>query len=206
MRPVVNSKGLAPLASLPITFFHTVDRQETSSGFTNPAYTDRGVHISLVMFRDDADKYVIYLRATSWRWFNYAVLGVLCSTGALGFITTLFNIIPMSEPEERMPLLAFWFFWNLFVFGISYWELRTPTEISVTKTGKVVLRSPVRTLILTSSQITRIECDYEGSCWTLHHMQGKVRLYNKYSDFDKFLKWLTNTNANVRVPDDVRRK
>jgi hypothetical protein len=137
-------------------------------------------------------------------WWTYIGMGVLCSIGAAFFLALAFNLIPFEREEDRVVGLVFVFLWNVFACWLAYVFLKMPTEIVVTDSGNISLRSPVWVMSLEPGEITRLTCDSDGD-WLLHHTTGKLDLrYFKYNELKHFLRWLVRTNSYVQAPDELK--
>jgi len=148
---------------------------------------------------------MMHLRANSFnRWFEYIVMGALCAFGAFFLVVTMFELMPMKDPADKIPMRVFVVLWNLVVYWTTYTHLKIPIGIFVNDAGNVVFRSFVGSLsVLSPSQITKLGYGDEG--WILYHLQGNLDLrYFRRKDMKRLYRWLALTNPHVNVPDSLR--
>ena len=130
-------------------------------------------------------------------YFSYFVFFVLLISGVLALFVTLFDIIPTSPPDDKPGALIFIVCWILMICVLFYWYMRIPTVIIVDNGGTIILRSPVRTISLSPSQLQEIK--YDGDSMWLYHHQGKLQLHSRYKRLGGFLKWLKQVNPKVHI-------
>ncbi len=140
-----------------------------------------------------AKTYDLYLSRTT-KVLVIAVLGIL---GIVGLLLAVNAFSDGKDPwSERVGGLLFLavVVWN------ASWVLSLPQRISVSETGQIEFRSPLRRRTVTSGEVVSIRPDGgQFGFLTVRTARGKIRLLNQFDGFHDFLTELKARNPAVEL-------
>lgn len=140
-----------------------------------------------------AKTYDLYLSRTT-KVLVIALLGIL---GIVGLLLAVSAFSDGKDPwSERVGGLLFLAVvaWN------AYWVLSLPQRISVSETGQIEFRSPLRRRRVTSGEVVSIRpAGGQFGFLTVRTARGKIRLLNQFDGFHDFLTELKARNPAVEL-------
>jgi len=117
--------------------------------------------------------------------------------GFAGLAIPIFKLVPLENSDDRLWLTIFFLVWNIGVIWLAYLFLRMPTSIIIQSDRTVLLRAPLRTLVLSPLDIEIIDADSDGD-WSICYKGGKADLRNfKTSDLVPFVEWVSLENPLI---------